>query len=410
MTIGNILKFAWRYFRAKKSTNAINIISWVSVVAITFGTASLITIFSAFNGFESLVKSLYASFYPDIRVTPAKGKMLHISRDQLDALQKLKGIGSYSLVVEEKALLQNGALQSVVTIKGVDENFSNVSGIDSAIYHGNYQLGNEEKPGLVLGIGIEQALGLQADRSVYPLMIYLPRKGISLAADPTAALSSATIYPQGSFAIQSEFDNQYAITDLNFLKTYMSYADDEYSAIEIKLSEKSNGAELQDQLQSMLGAGFLVENRYEQNRTLYATIRLEKWAIYAIFTLILVVAAFNMIGALSMLVLEKQKDIQVLKAMGAADLLIQRIFLAEGILLGTLGAIAGMVLSLLVYFLQTRFKLVPLQGATFLIDHYPLKLMVSDFIIVATTVWIIAIAAAWFPAKKASQRTMDLRN
>jgi lipoprotein-releasing system permease protein len=251
---------------------------------------------------------------------------------------------------------------------------------------------------------------LQADRSVYPLMIYLPRKGISLAADPTAALSSATIYPQGSFAIQSEFDNQYAITDLNFLKTYMSYADDEYSAIEIKLSEKSNGAELQDQLQSMLGAGFLVENRYEQNRTLYTTIRLEKWAIYAIFTLILVVAAFNMIGALSMLVLEKQKDIQVLKAMGAADLLIQRIFLAEGILLGTLGAIAGMVLSLLVYFLQTRFKLVPLQGATFLIDHYPLKLMVSDFIIVATTVWIIAIAAAWFPAKKASQRTMDLRN
>jgi len=410
MTIGNILKFAWRYFRAKKSTNAINIISWVSVVAITFGTASLITIFSAFNGFESLVKSLYASFYPDIRVTPAKGKMLHISRDQLDALQKLKGIGSYSLVVEEKALLQNGALQSVVTIKGVDENFSNVSGIDSAIYHGHYQLGNEEKPGLLLGIGIEQALGLQADRSVYPLMIYLPRKGISLTADPTAALSSATIYPQGSFAIQSEFDNQYAITDLNFLKTYMSYADDEYSAIEIKLSEKSNGAELQDQLQSMLGAGFLVENRYEQNRTLYTTIRLEKWAIYAIFTLILVVAAFNMIGALSMLVLEKQKDIQVLKAMGAADLLIQRIFLAEGILLGTLGAIAGMVLSLLVYFLQTRFKLVPLQGATFLIDHYPLKLMVSDFIIVATTVWIIAIAAAWFPAKKASQRTMDLRN
>jgi lipoprotein-releasing system permease protein len=160
----------------------------------------------------------------------------------------------------------------------------------------------------------------------------------------------------------------------------------------------------------MLGAGFLVENRYEQNRTLYTTIRLEKWAIYAIFTLVLVVAAFNMIGALSMLVLEKQKDIQVLKAMGAADLLIQRIFLAEGILLGTLGAIAGMVLSLLVYFLQTRFKLVPLQGATFLIDHYPLKLMVSDFIIVATTVWIIAIAAAWFPAKKASQRTMDLRN
>lgn len=410
MTVGNILKFAWRYFRARKSTNAINIISWVSVLAITFGTASLITIFSAFNGFESLVKSLYASFYPDIRVTPARGKVLHISRDQLQAIQKLEGIGSYSLVVEEKALLQNGTLQSVVTIKGVDENFAKVSGIDSAIYHGNFQLGNEDKPGLVLGIGVEQALGLQADRSVYPLMIYLPKKGVAWVGDPTAALSSATIYPQGSFAIQSEFDNQYALTDLNFLKTYMSYAEDEYSAIEIKLSGKSNGDDAQHQLQSLLGTDFLVENRYEQNRTLYATIRLEKWAIYAIFTLILIVAAFNMIGALSMLVLEKQKDIQVMKAMGAADLLIQRIFLAEGVLLGMLGTVAGVILSLLVYFLQTRFKLVPLQGATFLIDHYPLRLMVSDFVMVASTVWIIAIAAAWLPAKKASQKAMDLRN
>ena len=410
MTIGNILKFAWRYFRAKKSTNAINIISWVSVVAITFGTASLITIFSAFNGFESLVKSLYASFYPDIRVTPTKGKILRISRDQLDKIQKLEGIGSYSLVIEEKALLQNGSLQSVVTIKGVDKNFSKVSGIDSAIYHGAYQLGNEDRPGLVMGIGIEQALGLQADRSIYPLMIYLPRKGLSIAGDPTAALSSATIYPQGSFAIQSEFDNQYAITDLNFLKAYLLYATDEYSAIEIKLTDKGNGVEFQQRLQSLLGAGFLVENRYEQNKTLYATIQLEKWAIYAIFTLILMVAAFNMIGALSMLVLEKQKDIQVLKAMGASELLIQRIFLAEGVLLGMLGAVAGVMLSILVYFLQTRFKLIPLQGATFLIDHYPLKLMLSDLIMVVTTVCIIAIAAAWLPAKKASQRTMDLRN
>ena len=410
MTIGNILKFAWRYFRAKKSTNAINIISWVSVVAITFGTASLITIFSAFNGFESLVKSLYASFYPDIRVTPTKGKILRISRDQLDKIQKLEGIGSYSLVIEEKALLQNGSLQSVVTIKGVDKNFSKVSGIDSAIYHGAYQLGNEDRPGLVMGRGIEQALGLQADRSIYPLMIYLPRKGLSIAGDPTAALSSAAIYPQGSFAIQSEFDNQYAITDLNFLKAYLLYATDEYSAIEIKLTDKGNGVEFQQRLQSLLGAGFLVENRYEQNKTLYATIQLEKWAIYAIFTLILMVAAFNMIGALSMLVLEKQKDIQVLKAMGASELLIQRIFLAEGVLLGMLGAVAGVMLSILVYFLQTRFKLIPLQGATFLIDHYPLKLMLSDFIMVVTTVCIIAIAAAWLPAKKASQRTMDLRN
>ena len=410
MTIGNILKFAWRYFRARKSTNAINIISWVSVVAITFGTAALLTIFSAFNGFESLVKSLYASFYPDIRISPTTGKILQLHPSQLQAISQVSGVAHYSMVVEEKALLQNGSLQSVITIKGVDKSYQQVSGIDSVLYHGSYQTGNSERPGLVMGVGIEQALGIQADRTVYPLTLYLPRKGGSFDVDPSAALSYAQVYPQGSFAIQSEFDNKYVLTDLGFLKMFMLYGDDEFSAMEIKLSSQADATEVQEKIRSIVGGKARVENRYEQNRTLYATINLEKWAIYAIFALILIVSAFNMIGALSMLVLEKQKDIQVLKAMGASDKLIQKIFLAEGVLLGMLGTAAGTFLSLIVYFLQTRFKLIPLQGATFLIDHYPLRLMANDFILVISTVFIIALLAAWLPAKKASMQVMDLRN
>lgn len=410
MTTGIILRFSWRYFRAKKSTHAINIISWVSVVAITFGTAALITIFSAFNGFESLVKSLYASFYPDLRVSPSKGKTILINADQIRALKQVRGIASISLVVEEKSLLQNGSLQSVVTIKGVDKNYAKVSGVDSSMYHGIYQTGSMEKPGLVMGIGVEQSLGLQADRSLNPLTIYLPRKGISSVSDPLSAVSSAIAYPQGSFAIQSEFDNKYVLTDLDFVKTYMQYKADEYSAIEVKTVQGADMKLVRESMGMILGNTFLLEDRYEQNRTLYSTINLEKWAIYAIFTLILIVAAFNIVGALSMLVLEKKKDIQVLKSMGAADSLIQKIFIAEGLFIGLLGTLMGILISLLVYYLQTRYKLIPLEGATFLIDYYPLRLLLSDFILVGSTVFIIVLGSAWIPARRAAQEVMELRN
>jgi lipoprotein-releasing system permease protein len=410
MTIGIILRFAWRYFRAKKSTHAINIISWVSVTAITFGTAALITIFSAFNGFESLVKSLYATFYPDLRISSMKGKTILISADQIQALKKVNGVSGISMIVEEKSLLQNGSLQSVVTIKGVDKNYAKISGVDSSIYHGVYETGNLDRPGLVMGIGVEQSLGLQADRSIYPLTVYLPRKGTNPVSDPLSAVSSAIAYPQGSFAIQSEFDNKYVLTDLDFVKNYMQYKTDEYSAIEVKTDQGADLKQVKENMDKILGNTSLIEDRYEQNRTLYSTINLEKWAIYAIFTLILVVAAFNIVGSLSMLVLEKKKDIQVLKSMGATDPLIQKIFLAEGVFIGLLGTLTGMLISLFVYYLQTRYKLIPLEGATFLIDYYPLKLLVSDFVLVGSTVFIIAMGSAWIPARRAAQEVMELRN
>jgi lipoprotein-releasing system permease protein len=168
--------------------------------------------------------------------------------------------------------------------------------------------------------------------------------------------------------------------------------------------------QVKENMDKILGNTSLIEDRYEQNRTLYSTINLEKWAIYAIFTLILVVAAFNIVGSLSMLVLEKKKDIQVLKSMGATDPLIQKIFLAEGVFIGLLGTLTGMLISLFVYYLQTRYKLIPLEGATFLIDYYPLKLLVSDFVLVGSTVFIIAMGSAWIPARRAAQEVMELRN
>ena len=410
MNFRTILKFAWRYFKAKKSTNAINIISWVSVVAIVFGTASLVIILSAFNGFESLVKSLYASFYPDVKVTASKGQMITLTQQQLDQLRGINGVETISLVAEEKALIQNGGLQTVVHIKGVDSNYAQVAGIADHLYRGEYILGNEDQPGLVFGIGVEQALGLLSDQSIAPVSVYLPKKNSVSTTDPLSSLSLANANPIGSFAIQSEFDNKYVITNLDFIRLYSGYTQDQYSAAEIKVNQDENVTQVVESISFLLGSKYKVEDRYQQNNTLYTTIKLEKLAIYGIFSLILVVAAFNMIGALSMLVLEKKKDIQVLMAMGADQSLIQKIFLAEGILLSSIGTIGGMMIALILYYLQVTYKLVPLQGETFLIDYYPVKLSVSDFLLVGLTVFTIGIIASWIPSRKATAEKLDLRN
>ena len=405
-----VMTFAWRYFKAKKSTNAINIIAWVSVLAILIGTASLIIILSAFNGFESLVKSLYSSFYPDIRIGPVKGKTLVLTQAEIDRIRGLGGIKSITMIAEEKALLQNGDFQAVVFVKGVDSNYAKVSGVPQKMARGNFNLGTAEDPRMVMGVGIENAIGILSDRALLPLTLYLPKKGVKDLSDPLDALSEGLVIPSGSFAIQQDFDNKYLITNIDFARHYLNYGEDEYSALEVSVKEEKLVPEVKSAIRAALGPNFRVEDRYEQNKTLYSTINIEKWAIYGIFTLILLVAAFNMVGALTMLVLEKKKDIQVLQAMGASRQLIRKIFMAEGLVLAGIGALSGIVLAVTLYFLQIKYKLVPLQGESFLIDYYPVKLVWQDFLLVTVTVFGIGMLASWFPAYRASREPFELRN
>ena len=404
------LNFAWRYFKAKKSTNAINIISWVSVTAIIIGTASLIIILSAFNGFESLVKSLYSSFYTDIRVMPLKGKILNITPEQAKKMAAYPGVKAISFIAEEKALLQNGEYQAIVYIKGVDSNYALVAGVPEKMIRGEFNIGTAEEPRAILGAGVENAIGVMSDRSLLPVSVYLPRKGAASLSNPLESLSQGQILPSGSFAIQSEFDNKYVITNIDFLRQYLNYGENEFSSIEIALQDLKDEKQVKLGLQQLLGKEYLVQNKYEQNKSLYSTIQMEKWAIYAIFSLILLVAAFNMIGALSMLVLEKKKDIQVLQAMGAEQGMIRKIFLTEGLLLAMIGAGGGILVALLLYYLQVNYKLVPIQGESFLIDHYPVKLVFWDFLLVISTVFIIGILASWYPAMRAARQPFELRN
>jgi lipoprotein-releasing system permease protein len=405
-----IFTFAWRYFKAKKSTNAINIISSVSVLAILIGTAALIIILSAFNGFESLVKSLYSSFYSDLRISAQKGKVINLTEEQIKKIRSLPGVRAASLVAEDRALLQNHELQTVVMVKGVDDQYPKVSNLPTKLVRGRYELGTAEQPRAVMGVGIENAIGVLADRMLMPLTVYMPRKGVTDMQNPLEALSEGMLVPAGSFAVQMEFDNKYVMTNLDFARQYLSYGPDEYSSVELAADQQERIPEIKQALQRTLGTAFKVEDRFEQNRTLYTTINLEKWAIYSIFTLILLVASFNMVGALSMLVLEKKKDIQVLRAMGASESLIMKIFIAEGLVLAGIGALGGVLLALLLYYLQVNYKLVPLQGDSFLIDYYPVKLVWRDFILVITTALGIGFLASWFPAYRASRQAFELRN
>jgi lipoprotein-releasing system permease protein len=407
------LNFAWRYFKAKKSANAINIIAWVTAGVIAFATACQILVLSVFNGFEDLVKSLYSSFYTDVKITSAQGKTFTLTASQLSSIRQNPQVNSLSMIAEEKALLQNADadLQSVVYLKGVDSNYQNVSGVAAKIVEGKFNTGTADNPGIVVGYGIQNAAGVSVDEKLQPSVVtlILPKKGKVTVSDPMQSLSEGNAKATGVFMIQQDFDNKYAITNIHFVKQLMGFAADEYSACEIKIKPNADAVILQNDLKKILGSAYNIQTKYEQNSSLYNTMRMEKWFIFAVFTLILFVSAFTMISALTMLVLEKKKDISILQSMGARKNLILKIFLSEGLLLGFIGAVSGIILALIICYLQVEFKLIKIQGGSFLVDYFPVKLQLSDFILVASTAAVIAFMASWFPARKASGQAIELR-
>ena len=404
------LTFAWRYFKAKKSANAINIIAWVTVGVIAFATCCQLLVLSVFNGFEALVKDSYSTFYSDIKIIPTKGKTFLLSADKLSILSKQTFVQNISTIAEEKALLQNGDAQTVVYLKGVDEQYINVSGVAQKTKKGKYEIGTAEYPTLIVGSGIEDAAGINLDGAFTSneLTIILPKKN-SESNDPLQSLSEGNAKASGVFTIQQEFDNKYAITNIDFVKRQMNLQSDEFSAVEIKLKPAENPKKIKEQLATLVGTNYKVQTKYEQNTSLYNTMQLEKWAIYAVLTLILIIAAFNMISALTMLVLEKKKDISILKSIGAAKASILKIFLAEGLLLGVIGCSLGIALAMLICFIQVQWHVIPLKGGTFLVNYFLVKIVATDILLVAVTALIITFVAAWFPAYKASGQGIELK-
>ncbi len=401
--------FAWRYFKGKKTTNAVNLIAWISVLAIAVGAAALILVLSVFNGFEDLVKGLYADFYTDIRIVPVKGKFLTLSSVELQRIKRTNGVRQLSTTAEEKAILANEESPTIVYLKGVDDEYTQVSGLSKHIFKGKFDRGTTDRPLLILGAGIENAVGAEPGMDITPLTVYLPNfKAKNFSG--LDALNSANANVSGSFILQQDFDNKYVITNIGFVKYMLDLRPDQFSAVEVALNNDAETEGVKENLQKLLGSTVKVETRYQQNQSLYTVMQVEKWVIYGILSLILVVAAFNMIGALTMLVLEKQKDIAVLKAMGADDSYIQRIFLNEGFVLAVFGGSAGIVLAILLCLLQVKYKLLKLSGGSFIIDYYPVKMVPTDFILVIGTILFISVLAAWIPSKKASKQQYSLKS
>lgn len=405
------LLFAWRYFLAKKSTNAINIIAWVSMIAIVLITAAFIILLSVFNGFEGLVKSLYSSFYADLRISPKTGKSMTVTPVQMSKMKVIYNIASFSRIVEEKTLLQNGEIQTIVYLKGVDENYGQVTSVPQKMIRGEFIVGDSNKAYVVLGSGVENALAVMSDRNLYPLTAYLFKRGVNInVVDPYQAFSAENVNTSGTFFIQQDLDNKYAITNLGFMKKMLSMGPDEYGSIEVALRNPGEAEDTREELEKIFGNDYVIETMYEQNKSLYSVMNLEKWAIYGILTMMLIVAAFTMIGALTMLVLEKQKDIQVLKALGADNHRVRTIFLSEGMLLAGMGSVAGLLLAILICWAQVKYKLIAIEGGTFLIDYYPVTMKASDFLLVLVTVMLIAFLASWFPARKAAMEPVELKS
>jgi lipoprotein-releasing system permease protein len=401
-------KFSYRYLISKKSTNAINVIAWVSIVAITIVTAAMITVMSVFNGLTGLVKGLYKGFYTDLQVKAISGKVVTLSPEQINTLTNTPGIAQVSYVAEEKAMMKIGENQTVVTLKGVDENYKQITDVAKHIKRGSYDLGNDEVPKLVLGYGIENALDILSNQATLAIQVYMPNRQQRFTGK-LEDFNTAEAVPMGTFAIQQEFDNKYVLTNIGFVKQLMGLDSNQYTSVDVAIQPNENLEQVQEALKKTLGNEILVQNKYQQNRSLYNVMRSEKWMLYAIFCLILMISSFTIIGALTMLVLEKQKDITILKSMGGSDGFVQKIFLAEGGLLALIGVGLGTIIGLGLCFVQQKFKLLTLQGGSFVVDYYPVEIQLGDIILVIITVTAITLIAAYFPARKAAKQAIELK-
>ena len=320
------LKIARRYLFAKKSTNAINIISGISVFGISVGTAALILVLSVFNGFEDLITGMFSNFNPDVKVTPLLGKTFQIEEEKLVQIKDLEGVAFVSKTLEETAVFEYKGSQDFGTLKGVDEFYNQVTSIDSTIREGDYQLKDGKRNLAVLGVGLRNKLSVNVGDYLSTLTVYMAkRKKVSPTQNP---FKKRLVYPVGTFVIQQDFDNEYLLTSLEFAQSLLGVKN-EVSTLEIKLVEHSDAELTLTAIRNIVGEDFVVKDRYQQDEAFLKLMNIEKWMSYAILSLTLILVAFNMIGALWMIVLDKKNDIAILKSMGANRELVRNIFLGE---------------------------------------------------------------------------------
>ncbi len=390
------LFIAKRYFFSSKKQSLINWISGISVFGVSVFTMSMIVILSVMNGLSSIVESLYSSFDPELKITPSTGKFF--SEYELgNRLDSIAGIAYYTKVLEENVLLEFSDRQTIGRLKGVSENFNHTSGIDSMIVSGEYKLKNEYTPFAVLDWSLANTLTINLNL-VRPVKIWLPRRDAKPGIMMNKVFNIRSIFPIGIFSImQDDNTTGLIIVPLEFARELMEN-NDLLSAVEIKLTDEASIDRVQKQIQKVLGDEFVVKNRFQQHEFLYKVMKSEKWAIFLIFSFILIIASFNLTGSLTMLIIDKKKDIFTLQHLGAKKSLIRKIFLFEGWMIAFIGAVIGLLLGFVICWLQDTVGLVELPQA-FVVQYYPVEMKITDFISVFFVVLLIGLIASYFPVR-----------
>ena len=392
---------AQRYFLSKKKRNIISIISNISMIGVAVGSAALIIVLSVFNGLEDLIRSIYGSFDPDLRITAVKGKAFETNEAFLKRIRQTPGVAFLTEVVEDNALLRYEGRQKVVKLKGVSGNFFAQNNIDSTVIEGDYRLRRNGYNYALIGRGVQYDLSIRASNAVMPMELLYPKnkKGISL--NPEDAFNQRSILAGGVFVIEKQYDDNYVFVPLAFALQLTEYGN-KRTSLEVKVKPGHAVSQVQQGLKDLLGKDFQVLNSDEQHVSLLRAVKVEKMFVFITFTFILLIASINIFFSLSMLVIDKKKDIAILSAMGATPLLIRNIFLAEGAIVAFIGAGTGLTLGLLVCWVQQTFGLISMGMATALVDAYPVKMQLTDFLFTGIAIILITLLVSIRPALSAA--------
>lgn len=393
------LTIARRYLFAKKSHSVINTISLISVAGVMVGTIALVTVMSVYNGFESVISASFSAFNPDLKIEPELGRTFVVDSTIQEALSD-KGIMHVSGVITAQALVRYSGKQTPVVVKGVDNEYHNVTGIDTSLVEGNYILTDKGRTMTVMGYGLARTLGAGV-KFVSPLVIYAPKRhGNFSLTDPESVFKSDYVFPSGFFLVhQPEFDMNYMLLPLSMVRELFQYQD-EVTALELKV-DPTELPNVKKRLKKSIGSKLVILDRYEQQEEFYRMMNIEKWMTFLILTFILFIATFNVIGSLSMLMIDKKNDITTLRNMGADNALIKRIFMFEGWIISLGGAFLGLILGGFLCWLQMEFGLLKLAGGgNFIIQAYPVQVQLSDFVFVFITVASMGFLASYYPVRR----------
>ena len=401
---------ARRYLFAKKKHNAINIISAISVCGVALATMAMVCTLSVFNGFQEMVEQLFTAFDPELKITAREGKVFQPDDPGIRQVQALPCIDVWTETVEDNAMVQYKNRQAMATIKGVEDNFEQLTEIDSLLYGtGQFMLNDPVADYGIMGVELMSELGTGI-QFVDPLQVYAPKRNVRInLANPSAAFNRKYLHSPGVVFIvnQQKYDARYIITSLDFARALFGY-NTEVSAIELKLKPGNDIGRIQGQIQDILGDRYLVQNRYEQQSDVFRIMKIEKLISYLFLTFILAIACFNVIGSLSMLILDKREDVVTLRNLGANDRLIARIFLFEGRLIAAFGAAIGIIGGLLLCFLQQAFGLISLGSGNgaFLVEAYPVSVHATDVLLVFVTVIAVGFLSVWYPVRYLSKKLL----